>query len=46
MPGFLKGGDMEKVYSEFIVQIFSLSGIKTHGTIFKIFGIHYGGKIS
>ena len=31
----LKGGGHGKIYSEFIVQIFSLGGIKTHDTIFK-----------
>ena len=35
----LKGGGHGKIYSEFIMQIFSLGGIKTHDTIFKIFGI-------
>ena len=36
----LKGGDMEKIYSKFIVLIISLVAIKTHDTIFKIFEIH------
>ena len=35
----LKGGGHGKIYSEFIVYIFSLGSIKTHDTIFKIFGI-------
>ena len=36
---YLKGGGHGKIFSEFIVQIFRLDCIKTHDTIFKIFGI-------
>ena len=35
----LKGGGHGKIYSEFIVYIFSLGSIKTYDTIFKIFRI-------
>ena len=35
----LNGGGHGKCFSEFIVEIFTLGGIKTHDTIFKIFGI-------
>ena len=35
----IKGRGHRKIYSEFIVQVFSLGGMKTHDIIFKIFGI-------
>ena len=35
----LKGGGHGKYYADFNGQIFSLDGVETHDTIFKIFGI-------
>ena len=42
----LKEKEHGKFYANFIRQIFSLDGVETDDTIFKISRIHYGGKIS